>query len=212
MRGFSNQEITALSKRFISGKPFPHVVIENFLDKDNVDKSRQAPTRGWDNHKRLLLELKKESFAKKDSDLFTFKQTGNLFYSRNPIVAAAVTMFSSGQFAQLISLISGIRLKPGAVDVSGSLYEKTDYLLCHDDRLEGRKIAFILYLSESFTAADGGALVFLTAKGRHPDKKVFAYPPLQNSLMIFAVSKKSWHEVEEVLADKKRYTIGGWLH
>ena len=198
MRGFSNQEITALSRRFISASPFQHVVLENFLDGSN--------------HKRLMLELKKESFAKKDSDLFTFKQTGNLFYSRNPVVAAAVTMFSSGQFAQLISSISGIRLKPGAVDVSGSLYEKTDYLLCHDDRLEGRKIAFILYLSESFTAADGGALVFLTAKGRHPDKKVFAYPPLQNSLMIFAVSKKSWHEVEEVLADKKRYTIGGWLH
>lgn len=198
MRNFSKTELTTLSKRFRNAKPFPHVVIENFLDRNN--------------HNRLLSKLKLESFTKKDSDLFTFKQTSNLFYSKSPVVAEAVTMFSSRQFAEMAGLISGIRLKPGAVDVSGALYEKTDYLLCHDDRLEGRKIAFILYLSESFSTADGGALVFLTSKGKHPAKKVIAYPPLQNSLMMFVVSKESWHEVEEVLSDKKRYTIGGWLH
>lgn len=198
MRNFSEAEIAELSKRFAAAKPFPHVVIENFL--------------AGSNHKALLSELKKEKFIKKDSDLFSFKQTNNLFYSKNPVVAAAVTMFSSEQFSRLIGEISGIKLKPGAIDVSGALYEKIDYLLCHDDRLEGRKIAFILYLSKSFTAADGGALVFLNSVSRHPTKKAIAYPPLQNSLMMFAVSRKSWHEVEEVLADKKRYTIGGWLH
>lgn len=212
MRSFSKAEITALNKRFISTKPFPHVVIENFLAGSNVNQSRQAPAIGRYNHRLLLSELKRESFAKKDSDLFTFKQTKNLFYSKNSVVAAAVTMFSSRQLAELISTISGIKLKPGAVDISASLYEKTDYLLCHDDRLEGRKIAFILYLSESFATGDGGALVFLNSKGKHPLKKVVAHPPLENSLMVFAVSKKSWHEVEEVLSGKKRYTIGGWLH
>ena len=198
MRSFSKQEIKALSKRFAAARPFPHVVIENFLVGGN--------------HKRLLSELKRESFTKKDSDLFTFKQTNNLFYSKNPVVTATVKMFSSRQFAELISAISGIKLKPGAVDVSGSLYEKTDYLLCHDDHLEGRKIAFILYLSASFAVSDGGALIFLSNRGSHPLKKVIAYPPLENSLMIFEVSRKSWHEVEEVLSAKKRYTIGGWLH
>ena len=209
MREFSNSEVSALGKRFRAAKPFPHFVIENFLA----------------NHK-LLMALENEKFYRKDSDLFSFSQTNNLFYSKSPVVSAAVKMFSSKQFSSLMSAITGIRLKPGAVDISASLYEKTDYLLCHDDQLEGRKIAFILYLSKSFAAADGGALVFLSNKvgnsrpalplrqnkGSHPDKKVVAYPPLQNSLMAFAVSKKSWHEVEEVLTDRKRYTIGGWLH
>lgn len=198
MRQFSISEIGKLRQSFTAAKPFPHAVIENFLAGSNC--------------KRLLAELKKEEFHKKDTDLFSFKQTNNLFCSKNPVVTAAVTMFSSMQFAKLIGEISAVNLKAGAVDISGSLYEKTDYLLCHDDRLEGRKIAFILYLSESFTAADGGALVFLSSNGKHPDKKIIAYPPLQNSLMAFAVSEKSWHEVEEVLADKQRYTIGGWLH
>lgn len=35
----------------------------------------------------------------------------------------------------------------------------TDYLLCHDDQLENRKIAFILYLTESdWSNEDGGQL------------------------------------------------------
>lgn len=198
MRSIPREELVRLGKRFKSARPFPHAVIENFLAGGNC--------------KRLLSELKKEQFYIKDSDLFTFRQTGNLFHSKNAVVSAAVTMFSSRQFAGAISAISGIKLKHGAIDVSGSLYERTDYLLCHDDQLEGRKIAFILYLSGSFYAADGGALVFLSHKGKRPYRKVMAYPPLENSLMIFAVSEESWHEVEEVLADKQRYTIGGWLH
>lgn len=196
MRSFNKGEIFQLQHRFSKAKPFPHVVIENFL-KDY-----------WS----LLGALQREHFVRKDTDLFSFSQTRNLFYSKDSVIRDAVKMFSSQQFSSLISQITGIKLKQGAIDVSGALYENTDYLLCHDDKLEGRKVAFILYLSESFTAADGGALVFLSANGRHPGKKVIAYPPLQNSLMIFAVSDKSWHEVEEVLSDKKRYTIGGWLH
>ncbi len=198
MRNFSKAEIARAGKRFGKAKPFPHVIIENFL--------------AGNEHKKLLQELKKEKFFRKDTDLFSFSQTGNLFYSKLPLVIRAVKMFSSKEFAKLAGDVSGIKVTAGAVDVSGSLYEKADYLLCHDDRLEGRKIAFILYLSESFTASDGGALVFLTAKGKHPDKKVIAYPPLENSLMMFTVSEKSWHEVEEMLSDKKRYTIGGWLN
>jgi Rps23 Pro-64 3,4-dihydroxylase Tpa1-like proline 4-hydroxylase len=33
-----------------------------------------------------------------------------------------------------------------------------DYLLCHDDELEGRRIAFILYLVPVWTQSDGGLL------------------------------------------------------
>ena len=198
MRELLPQEISKLEKRFKAAQPFPHVVIENFM----ADNS----------HKQLLSALKSEKFSRKDMDLFSFSQTGNLFHSKNQVVKGAVEAFSSPRFSSPISAISGIKLRAGAVDVSGALYEKTDYLLCHDDRLEGRKIAFILYLSKSFTQADGGALVFLSSKGNHPGKKLIAYPPLENSLMIFEVSRKSWHEVEEVWSDNKRYTIGGWLH
>jgi Rps23 Pro-64 3,4-dihydroxylase Tpa1-like proline 4-hydroxylase len=37
-------------------------------------------------------------------------------------------------------------------------YRAGDHLLCHDDELEGRRVAFILYLAPHWTEADGGHL------------------------------------------------------
>lgn len=195
-RNFSMKEVRELREIFKGAEPFQHIGIANFL-KDHVN---------------LFSAVKREKFFKKDSDLFSFSQTNNLFYSSNPIIQSAVNLFSSQTFSSLIGAISGMKLKPGALDVFASLYEKTDYLVCHDDRIEDRKIAFIVYLSDNFTQKDGGALALYSNKGKHARKKIVAYPPAQNSLFIFQVSKVSWHEVEEVVSDKKRYAIGGWLH
>ncbi len=195
-RNFPMSEVRGLKAKFQKAKPYQHIGISNFLK---------------DFHP-VFAAIKNEQFFKKDSDLFTFSQTNNLFYSKNPVIQSAVKLFSSQTFSSLVSAISGIKLKPGALDVFGSLYEKTGYLLCHDDMVEDRKIAFILYLSENFSRKDGGSLALYSNKKNHADKKTAAYPPMQNSLFIFKVSEISWHEVGEILSDKKRYAIGGWLH
>ena len=194
-RNFPIKEVRELKRKFGMAKPFPHIGIDNFLKK----------------HEEFFEAIKKEQFHKKDSDLFSFSQTSNLFYSKNSIIQSALRLFSSQAFSSLISAVSGIKLKEGAIDVFGSLYEKTGYLLCHDDRVEDRKIAFILYLS-TLAKKDGGALALYSNSGKHPCKKIISYSPVENSLFIFQVSKISWHEVEEVLSNKKRYAIGGWLH
>lgn len=58
---------------------------------------------------------------------------------------------------------TGIELND-TVDLTSSVYKYTDYLLCHDDELEDRRIAFVLYLTE-FDAHDGGTLELLSANG-----------------------------------------------
>lgn len=196
IRAFGKEELLELSRKFSNAKPFQHVIVENFLTS----------------HKKVLSGLKKEKFIMKDSDLFSFRQTGNLHHASRKEVKTAVKMLSSPEFASILSKITRMQLHAGAIDVFGALYRKTDYLLCHDDRLEGRKVAFVLYLSESFGKKDGGALTLLSSKAGHPGKKIIAYPPLENSLAIFKVSRKSWHEVEEVTSGRERYTISGWLH
>ena len=91
------------------------------------------------------------------------------------------------------------------------MYSDTCYLLCHDDDLEGRKIAFTLYLS-NLTQPEGGSLCLFSSKNKFPERIIKKLEPKLNSLVIFEVSKTSFHEVEEVIAKKQRIALGGWLH
>ncbi|MEK6825899.1 MAG: 2OG-Fe(II) oxygenase family protein [Nanoarchaeota archaeon] len=191
------QKIKEMSKIFISAKPFPHLIIKDFLNKEKA--------------KQLFVALKKEPFQKKNSDLFSLSQTLDFASTKNISLQELYKLFTSSEFTKIFSKITNINLK-GKIDMAGSLYEDTDFLLCHDDQLQGRKIAYIYYLSQDFREYDGGALFLLSDKNGHPDKTIKRYLPEWNSCILFEVSKKSWHEVEEVISQKKRYAIGGWLY
>lgn len=43
---------------------------------------------------------------------------------------------------------------------------KLDYLLCHDDELDSRRIAFIWYLSDDWKEDYGGTLDLFSATGK----------------------------------------------
>jgi len=95
--------------------------------------------------------------------------------------------------------------------MSGSRYDSTDFLLPHDDHLDNRKVAYILYLSKDFTKKDGGAFNLYNSSKNTPTTLAKSIPPQFNSLLLFEVSKKSFHEVSENLSKKSRYALGGWL-
>ncbi len=193
--------ITKLQKEFTAGNPFRHILIADFLKQGK--------------NELLLKELKKENFYRKEADLFKLSQTQELRYTKNKLLQSFYALFASAEFRDFIASMTGIKLKD-SIDMSGALYQDTDYLLCHDDQLSGRKIAYIFYLSAGFTEKDGGALVFFRAKKRSsklmPGDAAKQYTPKANSLMLFEVSPISFHEVAENVSNKNRYTIGGWLH
>lgn len=67
----------------------------------------------------------------------------------------------SEDFRKALQLITGVELFSLSADVAltANIYENTDRLLCHDDELEGRRIAFILYLvPKDWSIQDGGHL------------------------------------------------------
>lgn len=70
-------------------------------------------------------------------------------------------------------------------------------LLCHDDELEGRRIAYILYLvDEDWAPEDGGGLdLFQVDSNDQPNKIVATVQPVWNSLAFFAVTPTSYHQV-----------------
>ncbi|KAG0718355.1 Prolyl 3-hydroxylase OGFOD1 [Chionoecetes opilio] len=100
------------------------------------------------------------------------------------------------------------------VDMGSSRYNHTDVLLCHDDELEGRRIAYILYLVPPWHKEDGGCLdLFNTDDDGHPKEVVRSLIPKNNAFAFFEVSPKSFHQVSEVLcSDKTRISINGWFH
>lgn len=182
---------------FKRNTPFPHIVLPNFLLESRAED--------------LLRALKKEAFTHKESDLFSFNQTADFSSTQSSPLKLFYSLAASPAFAQTMNSLTGLSVLPGAVDLAGSLYEGGDYLLCHDDQVEDRKIAYILYLSHDFSERDGARFVlFNNARGK-PTTEARSYLPVWNSLMIFAVNSLSFHAVEENCSSKKRYAIGGWL-
>ena len=188
--------VKTLSSKFPKAKPFPHMVLRDFF----------APAK----IKRVREELRTQNFEFKESDLFRFHQTADLSSLSNKTLQEFFAFFNSKEFCAYISQIT--KTKVTSADMMGCIYSSTDHLLPHDDRLEGRKIAYVVNLSQGFTKKDGGALSFFDTKSGKPTKVVHSFVPTDNTLFLFKVSEKSFHRVDEVLSDKKRLTLAGWFY
>lgn len=197
IRKFSDSEIQKINKKFLKANPYSHVVIKNFL-KESLAKS-------------LASEIKKEQLFEKENDLFNFQQSNDLFFSKNKSLKKFNSDFLDWNCFNFFEKICSLKFN-GTLDMSITKYQKGDYLLCHDDKLEGRRIAYILYLSNNFTSKDGGEFCLYSSLRKTPSKISKKYSPKFNQLLIFEVSPRSFHEVSEVLSKKVRYAIGGWLH
>ena len=99
------------------------------------------------------------------------------------------------------------------IDMSAYVYGLGSFLLPHDDQVEGRIIAYSLHLTDvEMTEKMGGALDLYKADENGVSKLVKSIIPEYNSLIMFEVSDKSWHQVNEVLEDIQRLTVTGWYH
>lgn len=165
--------------------------------------------------KKLLKALKQEPFYEKQSDLFQFKQTNDLASTKSSDLKQFRDFLTSLVFIEYIERITHTKLKKNSIDLAGTIYQDTDFLLCHDDKLEGRKIAFIYYLS-TIKKQEGGSLNLFASKKQQnklqPTKIAVKVQPVFNSFVFFKVCPESFHEVEEMIGTKKRYALSGWFH
>lgn len=184
---------------FIS-KPTPVFQLPNILPSDFVDSLQHA--------------LLSQPFNERDNDLFTFKQSNDIKMSEDPYLKAFRETIYSKDFLNMMQQITGIPLSD-KVDISGQRYGKGNHLLCHDDELEGRRIAFIMYMVDNdWSDRDGGTLDFFSCDSNgNPDRISLRLVPKRLNFNFFLVSKTSFHQVAEVLTDRtERVSIGGWFH
>jgi len=187
----------ALKKTFLSAVPFPHLQMEDFFIEGKVEEIYGALLEG--------------EFIEKRSDLFQFKQTNDLISTSNKTLEEFYIFLSSNEFRNFMQDITGLSLKEGANNVAGTLYEDTDYLLIHDDQLDQRKIAYLLYLADLDEKTGGSLELYSSNEDGSPKEVATKLYPRANGFTFFEVSKISYHAVEEVI-DAQRLAIGGWLH
>jgi len=186
-----------LHQEFADAKPFKHAYMDQLIVEDQLE--------------RVIEVLTEQEFEIKDSDLFQLAQTADFDDLDQPILRSFKKMFQSDQFVALMEYITNVDLS-NAVDMLGNIYSDTDYLLCHDDKLIKRKVAYILYLTD-LEEEDGGALHLFDTKDEQPNKIVKRIFPRYNRLTFFEVTRQSFHEVGEVLQpDIYRVSISGWFN
>ncbi|CAG0920723.1 unnamed protein product [Notodromas monacha] len=179
-----------------------------------------------------LLE-REDLFSPRNNDLFQFMQTPNLLKSEErsvpcirddgestggaPSVRNPVNIFGDilrAVIKPVLERVSGIDLSDD-IFMSSSIYTHTDTLLCHDDDLEERRLAFIYYLTPpEWTEEDGGQLdLFECTDEASPGKVVRSFLPKRNTFLFFHVSYRSFHQVREILTKTKvRLSLNGWFN
>ena len=190
------EKIKKLQATFSSNKPFHYLDLPDFVRPERVIE--------------LLKALSRQEFSPHQSDLFQFSQTYDLLHSDDPVLKEFAAWLSSSEMLQFMHKITRLKLS-GKIDLFGSIYQDTDYLLPHDDQVPGRKIAFMLYLND-LEEQDGGALALYVSKNKTPTKVMKRFIPKAGSLIFFEVSALSTHMVEEVLTDTQRITLSGWYY
>eukprot|EP00123_Amoebidium_parasiticum_P022380 comp86257_c0_seq1/m.48466 comp86257_c0_seq1/g.48466 ORF comp86257_c0_seq1/g.48466 comp86257_c0_seq1/m.48466 type:complete len:542 (-) comp86257_c0_seq1:349-1974(-) len=192
------------SAQFFS-QPFSSAVLPNFL-------AGQTGAPG-EFLSEVIRELKGEHFNRKNNDLYDFHQTNDLKTCTRPHVQALCKMLYTEALGWM-SDVMGVTLTNN-MDLFCARYLDKGTLVCHDDQLEGRRIAFILYLVPlDWSAADGGALDLFAVDGAgYPAAVARSLVPAYNTLAFFEVSNHSFHQVAEVLTSRcDRMSIGGWFH
>lgn len=200
---FDLEDSSSTSSASITTSVFPLALWPHFLDPKTCHDLQQ--------------ELAQMNFSLRSSDLYEFHQTKDLKQlhpSTNPLIAQLCNELYSEQFLKVMERITGRRLGTH-VDISGQRYQRGDFLLCHDDRLEKRRIALILYLIEKDSDLQGGRLFALRSdeEGRPVLNDPQIVTPQWNTLAFFEVSRSSFHQVEQIYSEQvPRYSVTCWFH
>mgnify|MGYP001167847262 FL=1 len=180
----------------IDSSPFPHVVVEDFLDEDTLELVIDA--------------LAGLEYSFSESDLFSYWASVKLTDIDHPALNVLREDLGDEKWREEVSRAFKVP-KLSKIDMAAYVYGLGDFLLPHDDQVENRIIAYSLHLTPDLEEEDGGSLdLFEDNKGS--SKLVKRIIPKFNSLNMFEVSATSWHQVSEILTDIQRLTLTGWYH
>jgi len=73
-------------------------------------------------------------------------------------------------------------------------------LLCHDDRVDDRSVAFVYYLNYDWLDEWGGTFdIYSVDKNYNANKIVKNINPQFNTMLFFPVGKHTYHQASKIL-------------
>ena len=181
----------------VKSHPFPHVAVKDFLDSATLDLAIDA--------------LAGLEYDFKESDLFSYWASIDLTAINHPAINILRNDLGDANWRKKVA--KSFRIKQlSSIDMAAYVYGLGDFLLPHDDQVEGRIIAYSLHLTPEITEETGGALNIFKANKEGKSKLVDSILPEYNSLIMFEVSDHSWHQVSEITSDIQRLTLTGWYY
>jgi len=184
-----NSRLTELSGEYQLAKPYPHIVLENFLNEEILDKcvnefNELNNTDGWINY--IHYNEKKRGLNKLDVLPAAIKQT--------------IEELNSPRFLLFLSTLTGIKdlqkddhLEGGGVHQSGRggfLNIHADFTVHPHHHHWQRRINVLVYLNKNWQDEWGGKLELWDKQIKTCEKKV---SPVFNRCVIFNTDADSFH-------------------
>ena len=186
-RSYSHERVERLASEFKEGRPFPHLVLENFLYLTPAEMSGVFPAPDWLHWNRRQDFYQSGKMYCRDTDVIP------------PLISSMFYELSSPPFLSFLESVTGIDglipdpyYEGGGLHCSGPggvLMPHTDF---HDyGRLRlYRRINLLLYLNQEWEESFGGCLELWEKAAQEPVKLVV---PRWGTCVIFRTDDDSVH-------------------
>jgi hypothetical protein len=184
-----NGQLPTLSSEYQQASPYPHIVLENFLDPEVLNKcvdefNKLNEADGWINY--VHYNEKKAGLNKLDALPATIKST--------------INELNSPAFLEFLSTLTGIKglMKDDLLEGGGIHQSKRNgYLNIHADftvhphhRHWQRRVNVLVYLNKDWEEEWGGKLELWDTQMKACERKVL---PVFNRCVIFNTDADSYH-------------------
>lgn len=187
-----NDRLEALKKQYQTDQPFPHIVLDNFLEPSTAEKVRKAfpavEDKGWIHY--VHVNEKKHGLNKLDLLPADIRQLISFLNSK------ACTSFIS-ELTGIDNLIADNSLEGGGLHQSrrnGFLNIHADFTVHPHKRYLRRRVNLLIYLNKDWKDAYNGHLELWSRDMKHCVQKI---SPIFNRCVIFNTDEDSYHGLPE---------------
>ena len=182
------RDLTPLSDSYRSASPFPHIVLDSFLNEETAQRAMAEFSELDTEHWSSYVHVNERKFRNIDSTLW------------GPTLQVLLEELNSERFVQFLSDLTGIQglfadpsLEGGGLHQSangGFLNIHTDFTVHPHHRNWSRQVNLLLYLTADWQTKYGGDLELWDGDMKSCERSI---APLGNRVLIFTTSGTSFH-------------------